>query len=154
MTGSSPRVTHHMQGGQFMLPRIHRILAISALAATGIVAGAGSAHAAIGTRLTWSASSGATATLPSSKIEGTGRALRFVPKSITAGPTVGTCSSTNYSFLVINSTMRSQQIIYMGMPLGSPITPKQGLLVCANGAGTGSLTVRRDPKAKLSFTIT
>ena len=137
-----------------MLPRIRRILAISALAATGIVAGAGSSHAAIGTRLTWSASSVAVGTLPSSKIEGTGRALRFVPKSITAVPTVGICSSTNYSFLVINSTRRSQQIIYMGVPLGSPITPKQGLLVCANGAGTGSLTVRRDPKAKLSFTIT
>jgi hypothetical protein len=143
-----------MQGGQFMLPRVHRILLITALAATGFIAGAGSAHAAIGTRLTWSASSGATATLPSSKIGGTGKALRFVPKSITAGPTVGTCSSTNYSFLVINSTRRSQQIIYMGMPLGSPIKPKLGLLVCADGAATGSLTVRRDPRAKLSFTIT
>jgi hypothetical protein len=143
-----------MQGGLFMLSRTHRVLAITVLAATGFIAGVGSAHAATETRLTWSASSAPAASLPSSKIEGTGSVLRFVPKSITAGVTVGTCSSTNYSFLVINSTTRRQQIIYMGMPLGSPITPKQGLLVCANQAGTGSLKIQRDPKAKLSFTIT
>jgi hypothetical protein len=65
----------------------------------------------------------------------------------------GTCSSTNYSFLIINKTRAAQQIIYRGSPLFSPIPAKQGLYVCASGALRATFTLQADANAKLKIVI-
>jgi hypothetical protein len=136
-----------------MLDTLKRGAVIIAVATGGLFAASGTAQAASPVALSAVAVNAAT-TRPTSKIEGTGTALRFVPKSVTAAPTTGTCTASNYSFLVVNDTKVGQQVMYMGAALGKIIKPKNGLLVCANGAGTGKLSVKRDPKAILSFTIT
>jgi hypothetical protein len=136
-----------------MLETLKRGAVISALATAGLFAASGTAHAASPVTLSAVAVNAAT-TGPTSKIEGTGTALKFVPKSVTAAPTTGACTTTNYSFLIVNETKVGQQVIYMGAALGNIIKPKNSLLVCANGAGTGKLSLKRDRKAILSFTIT
>jgi hypothetical protein len=136
-----------------MLPTLQRTLAVTAICATGIIAGTGTAHATTVRTLTVAAAMSA-ASPPSSRIEGSGTALRFVPKSITGTTITGQCSTTNYSFLVVNDTKAKQQVVYMGAPLGNPIKPKQGLLVCDTATATGSLSLSRDSHATLRFAIT
>jgi hypothetical protein len=137
-----------------MLNTVTRAVVIAAIATTGMFAGAGAAHAAAPATGVTAVSSASTLTPPTSVIKGSGTTRRFVPNSVTAAPATGTCSSTNYSFLIHNSTLHTQTIMYLGAQLGSPIKPKQGLYVCAAGAGTGKLTLKGDVKAFLKFTIT
>jgi hypothetical protein len=137
-----------------MLNTVKRVMVIAAIATTGIFAGAGTAHAAAQATGLSAVSSASTLTAPTSVIKGAGKTRKFVPNSVTAAPATGTCSSTNYSFLIHNSTMHTQTIMYLGAQLGSPIKSKQGLYVCAAGAGTGKLTLKGDVKAFLNFTIT
>jgi hypothetical protein len=136
-----------------MLDTLKRGAVIITLATAGLFAASSTAHAA--SPVTVSAVAvNAASTGPTSKIEGTGTALRFVPKSVTGPPTTGKCTTSNDSFVIVNDTKVGQQVMYMGAKLGNVIKPRNSLLVCANGAGTGKLSVARDPKAILSFTIT
>jgi len=138
-----------------MLPAVKRVLIVVAIAATGVFASLGTAQAATGTaRLTSAAASPDGCCAPTSKIEGTGKALKFVPKTVTAAPVAGTCSSTEYSFLVVNETKATQHVTYMGSPYGPALPPKQRLYLCFSSAGVGTLSLTKDPKAKLKFTIT
>lgn len=132
---------------------ITRIAVIAGVATSGILVSLGTASAAApAVRLT--AIPGVAATPPSSQIKGSGSTRRFVPKSVTAAPATGTCGSTNYSFRITNSTRTTQQVLYNGAALGKPIKPALGLYVCAANAGSGTLTLQGDARAKLSFTIT
>lgn len=91
---------------------------------------------------------------PTTLIEGRGNNLRWVPNTITATSVAGTCSSANYSFLITNKTKVAQQVRYQGKNFNLPIPPQQGLFVCADGAVTGTFTLKADRKAKLTFHIT
>jgi hypothetical protein len=91
---------------------------------------------------------------PSSQIKGAGTTRKFVPNTVTAAPATGTCGAADYSFLVTNSTKTAQQVMYAGKKLGKSIKPKLGLYVCADAAGSGTLTLLHDAKATLNFTIT
>jgi hypothetical protein len=52
----------------------------------------------------------AVAAKPNTNIEG--GPLRWVPNKLTAPPTSGTCSSTNYSFSITNRTAKAHEILY------------------------------------------
>jgi hypothetical protein len=137
-----------------MLRMIKRAVVIIAVGTTGIFASIGTAHAATGPARLTSVTAVTTTAPPSSSIKGAGATRKFVPATVTAAPVSGTCSPTNYSFLIKNLTKRPQQVMYNGAALGSPIKTHQSLLVCADGAGTGTLDLKGDAKAKLTFTIT
>ena len=47
-----------------------------------------------------------------------------MPKSVKALPVSGTCSSTNYSFLIVNKTKAYQQVEYSGGHLGGDSTER------------------------------
>jgi hypothetical protein len=112
-----------------MLRSVTRAVVIVAVATTGIFASAGAASAAAPLARLTASTSGATATSPTSQITGSGKLRKFAPNHVTAAPATGTCSSTNYSFLVKNVTH-------------------------GTGAGSGVITLKGDAKAKLNFTIT
>ena len=76
----------------------------------------------------------------------------FVPSKLSAGVTVGTCSTTNYSFAVVNATKTSEQLLYKGSPAGPPIPPKFGLVVCA-GSGIVKFGLASNSKAHLTVTV-
>ena len=136
-----------------MLRTVRRLLVIAAVATTGVIASVGTAHASSSSAaLTWSVT--AVAAQPTTSIQGTGSALKFVPRSVTARHITGTCTATNYSFLILNKTRATQQVTYKGAAFGPPIPPKNGLLVCATGAIKGTFSLRADPLARLHFTIT
>jgi hypothetical protein len=73
-----------------------------------------------------------------------------------SGPAVSTCSSTSYSFLVVNNTKANQTVTYEGKPLTGekPIKPKDGLYICGTAAGTGTFSLKSNKKATLAVTIT
>lgn len=135
-----------------MLRTITRLLVVIAIAGSGIAATAGTAHASAAIRLS-SAAGVVAASQPTTNIEGKGHNLKWVPKSVKALPVSGTCSSTNYSFLVLNKTKATQQIVYKGKPLFTPIPPKNGLYVCASGPIKATFTLQADPGAKLRLTV-
>jgi hypothetical protein len=136
-----------------MLHTVKRMLVVAALATTCVIASIGTAQASTSSaRLVSSVA--AVASQPTTSIEGRGSALKFIPKTVTAGAVAGACSSTNYSFLIVNKTKATQQIVYRGSVFGSPIPPKNGLLVCGSGAIKGTFSLQADPKAKLKFNIT
>lgn len=133
-----------------MLHTVTRALVIVAVATAGIFASAGAASAAAPLATLTAAPA---TTPPSSLIKGAGTTRRFVPNTVTAAPITGTCSSTNYSFLITNETKATQTLMYNGAVLGV-IKPKLALFVCATGAGSGTIKLKGDSKAKLVFTIT
>jgi hypothetical protein len=136
-----------------MLRTVKRMVVIAAVATTGMVASVGSVHASAAVR-TVSAARVVAVTPPTTNIEGRGSALRWVPRSLTAVHVSGTCSPTNYSFLILNKTRASQQIIYQGSPLFSPIPAKQGLYVCASARLKATFSLQADANAKLKIVIT
>lgn len=135
-----------------MLRSITRMLAVIAIAGSGIAADAGTAHASASSRLSSGAGAVAT-TQPTTNIEGRGHNLKWVPNSVKALPVSGTCSSTNYSFLILNKTKATQQIEYQGKPLFTPIPPKNGLYVCASGPIKATFTLKADSGAKLRLVV-
>ena len=136
-----------------MLRTVIRMLVIAAVVTTGMLASAGSVDASARVRPLHAAGVVAV-TPPTTNIEGRGSALRWVPRSLTAVHVSGTCSSTNYSFLILNKTRAAQQIIYQGSPLFSPIPAKQGLYVCASSRLRATFSLQADPNAKLRIVIT
>ena len=136
-----------------MFRTVSRMLVVIAIAGSGIAASAGTAQAATSVRLS-SAAGAVAATQPTTNIEGKGSNLKWVPKSVHALPVSGTCASTNYSFLVLNKTKATQQIVYQGKPLFTPIPPKNGLYVCASGPIKATFKLQADPGAKLKLTVT
>jgi hypothetical protein len=136
-----------------MLHTVTRALVIVAVATAGIFASSGAASAAAPLAPLTAVTAAPVTTPPSSLIKGAGKTRKFVPNTVTAAPAAGTCSSTNYSFLVTNQTRATQTLMYNGTVLGV-IKPKLALFVCATGAGSGTITLKGDPKAKLAFTIT
>jgi hypothetical protein len=137
-----------------MANTVTRALVIVAVATTGIFASAGAASAAAPLARLTGVTGASVATQPSTQIKGAGKTRKFVPNNVTAAPISGTCSLTNYSFLVTNETKATQTLMYNGQQLANPVPPKQQLAVCSTTAGSGVITLKGDPKAKLSFTIT
>ncbi len=135
-----------------MLRTITRMLVVFAVAGSGVAASAGTAHASTWVR-PWSAVGAVGATQPTTNIDGRGHNLKWVPNSVKALPISGTCSSTNYSFLVLNKTRATQQIEYKGQPLFKPIPPKNGLYVCASGPIKATFTLKADAGAKLRLVV-
>jgi hypothetical protein len=137
-----------------MLRTLTRTAVIAVAATSGILGSLGTASAAPPAPRLTSLPALAAATPPTSQIKGSGSTRRFAPKAVTAAPVTGTCGPTNYSFLITNSTGTSQQLLYNGAALGKAIKPKLSLDVCAANTGSGTLTLKGDAKAKLTFTIT
>ncbi len=137
-----------------MLRTVTRVLVIAAVATTGVAASMGTAHASASAPRLVAALSAPVATHPTTLIEGSGKKLRWVPKTIAATSVAGTCTSTNFSFLITNKTKVAQQVKYQGKPFSTAIPPSHGLFVCASGAINGTFTLKADAKAKLTFTIT
>jgi hypothetical protein len=136
-----------------MLSTVKRVLVIAAVATAGVAASAGTAHASTAVRVTSGVGSVALTT-PTTNVEGTGSALKWVPATIRAKAVAGTCSSTNHSFLIVNKTKANQQVEYSGGALGAPIPPKNGLYVCASGAIKTTFWLKADKAAKLKVNIT
>lgn len=136
-----------------MLRTVKRILLIAAVATTGMAASVGTAHASSSVRLV-SAAGVVAATQPTTRIERSGSALVWVPMRVRGLAAPGTCSSSNYSFLILNRTRVAQQVMYQGSPLFSPIPAKQGLYVCASGALRATFSLQADRSAKLRIVIT
>ncbi len=136
-----------------MLHTVKRMLVIAAVATTCVIASTGTAQASTSTAKLVS-SVAVVATRPTTSIEGKGANLRWVPRTIAAPAAPGTCSSTNYSFLIVNKTRATQQVVYRGSAFGSPIPPKNGLFVCGSGAIRGTFSLQADPNARLKFNIT
>ncbi len=78
----------------------------------------------------------------------------FVPKALTAKHASGTCTATNYSFSIGNTTKVKQQLTYKGQPLFAPLPPKRAIDVCVTAAGKYVLGLKSAPKATLTLTIT
>ena len=136
-----------------MLHTLKRMLVIAAVAATGVIASVGTAQASTSSAAPAS-SVAAAAAQPTTVIKGSGSALKFVPRSVTATHVSGNCTSTNYSFLIVNRTRATQQVIYKGASFGSPIPPRNGLFVCGSRPIKGTFSLHADPLAKLHFIIT
>ena len=125
-----------------MLQTWKRAAVIATITATGAFASVGTVYASSG------------AGHPLTKIEGSGKALKWVPNKLTAKHITGTCSSTNYSFKVTNTTKSSETITYNGSPIGPAIPAGQSQFVCGSAAGTAVLALKADPKAHLTVTLT
>jgi hypothetical protein len=137
-----------------MLRTVTRVLVIAAVAITATATTVGPAHASGAAPRLVAVLAAPGATQPTTLIEGSGKKLKWVPKSISATSVAGTCSSANYSFLITNKTKVPQQVKYQGKNFNVPIPPQRGLFVCADGAVTGTFTLKADAKAKLTFHIT
>jgi hypothetical protein len=105
------------------------------MAGTMVVGLASAASASNGRHLALSSAAGARIAGPqinpnvNIKLNGHGVA-KFKPKRVTAPRTVGTCTPTNYSFSVTNTTSSTQQLTYDGSDLGSPILSGQNEEIC------------------------
>jgi hypothetical protein len=137
-----------------MLRTVKRVLVIAAIATTGVVASAGTGHAAAAPRFITHVGAAATTTLPTTNLSGKGAKLKWAPKSIKGAPTSTECATAPYSFEILNKTKASQQIVYSGGDLGSPIPAGQGLYVCGSGKIKTTFWPAADPKAILKVTIT
>lgn len=111
-----------------------RAAAVSALGVTamaGFIAPASAAQVAASAHMT----SVAPAAKPNTDIKAS--PVRWVPKTLTAPPTKGTCSATNYSFSVTNKTKTAKTIQYKSgtkkKTLGTLKAGKKGG-VCATGS--------------------
>ncbi len=124
-----------------MLQTWKRAAVIATIAATGVFASVGTAHASTA------------AGHPTTKIEGSGRALSWVPNKITAKHITGTCSTTNYSFAVTNTTTSPETITQNGTAIGPAIPAGKTELVCGSAAGKAVLALKADPKAHLAVTL-
>jgi hypothetical protein len=137
-----------------MLRTVTRVLVIAAVASTGVAASMGTVQASASAPRLVATLSAPVATQPTTLIEGSGKKLKWVPKTINATSIQGTCASTNFSFLITNKTTTAQQVEYQGKPFSLAIPPMHGLYVCANGAIKGTFKLKADAKAKLTFNIT
>jgi hypothetical protein len=137
-----------------MLRTVTRVLILAAVAVTATATSMDTAHASGAAPRLVAVLAAPVATQPTTLIEGSGKKLKWVPKTINATSVAGTCSRTNYSFLITNKTKVAQQVTYQGMAFNLPIPPKEGLFVCADGAISGTFTLKADAKAKLTFHIT
>jgi hypothetical protein len=135
-----------------MLRTVKRVLVIAAIATTGVVASAGTGHAAAAPRFITHVGAVAS-TPPTTNLSGKGSALKWAPKSVKGLPVSG-CSASGYSFLILNKTSATQTIEYSGGSLQPPIPPKEGLYVCASGKIKTTFWPEADSKAILKVNIT
>jgi hypothetical protein len=127
-----------------MLQGVKRAVVMGTIAATGVFASISTAHAA---------GAAQALTHPLTKIEGSGSALKWVPNKLTAKHITGTCSSTNYSFKVTNTTKSSETITDKGTAIGPAIPAGKSQFVCGSAAGTAVLALKADSKAHLTVTF-
>jgi hypothetical protein len=125
-----------------MLQTWKRVAVIATITATGVFASVGTAYASTA------------ASHPTTKIEGSGSALKWVPNKLTAKHITGTCSSTNFSFTVTNTTKSSETITFNGTAIGPAIPAGKSELVCGTAAGKAVLALKADHKAHLTVTLT
>jgi hypothetical protein len=137
-----------------MLRTVKRVLVIGAIATSGVIASVGTAHAAVAPRFITHVAAATTTTLPTTNLSGKGAKLKWAPTSIKGKPTNTQCATAPYSFEILNKTKASQQIVYSGGDLGSPIPAGQGLYVCGSGKLKTTFWPAADPKAILKVTIT
>ena len=136
-----------------MLRTVNRMLIIVAIGTSVVATSVTTARASTSVRLA-SAAAGIVGTQPTTNIEGHAATLKWVPNSVRALPAPGTCSSTNYSFLILNKTRRTQQVMYQGSPLFSPIPRNNGLYVCASGKLRATFALQANAHALLKVVIT
>jgi hypothetical protein len=87
-----------------------RVAAVSALGVTAMAAFIAPASAAQMTATAAAHMTGAAASKPNTDIEGS--PAKWDPAKLTAPPTTGKCSKTNYSFTITNKTTKSQTVQY------------------------------------------
>lgn len=79
---------------------------------------------------------------PTTRPESVVRKLRngygFKPDRLSVGATVGGCSSTNYSFVIDNSSHVTQQLTFDGRAVGAPAGYAQEVAVCVSGGAGAS----------------
>jgi hypothetical protein len=88
-------------------------------------------------------------------LSGSGSKVVFTPNRLTGVPLVPTseCSTSEYSFSIVNSTARSQKVTIDGA-LQAKISPEQGTVVCLGTAGKYTFTLRSSPSAVLKVVVT
>jgi hypothetical protein len=147
-------------GGTFMRPTIKRLLVIGAIATTGMFASVSTTHAApaphfagghVASRpMIAGAKVLNTFIVPKKAKEG------FSPTKLTVPDVTGAnCTQTNYSFLVTNITVDTQQLAYGGSPILNPIPSGTVEWICVDNGGVGgSLVLNLAANAKANLTIT
>jgi hypothetical protein len=82
------------------------------------------------------------------------KAELFSPATLHAHTGTGTCSSTNYTILVINNSGKTQQLTeqHGTIAVGGPIAKKAQQPLCI-GKGTLVLGLASNPSAQLTVTI-
>jgi hypothetical protein len=97
----------------------------------------------------------AAASKPNSNLSGTKAAWK--PTKLTAAPTTGTCSKTNYSFTITNDTTKSQVIQYKsgtGKKTLGTLKAKEKAGVCLTGTkGEEGILYAKSSGAALTVTL-
>jgi hypothetical protein len=136
-----------------MLPVTKRVLGVAAIIAAGAFTGVSTAHASTTAARAFTIVAAPAAGHPTTKIEGSGKALKWAPNKLKAKHAAGTCSSTNYSFKVVNTTSASQTITYKGAAIGAAIPAGATDLVCGSEPGNAVLALKADAKAHLTVSL-
>jgi hypothetical protein len=139
-----------------LFTKLRRLVVASAIvvpALAGTVAlSAGTATAAPAAHLSTGKATAVAATAPTVNIKGSTAVYR--PHRVTGAIVTGTCSSTNYSFLILNGTHKTQQVTLNGAAFGSPIPKGGGLYVCGTGEIKATFSLASNTAAVLNATIT
>jgi hypothetical protein len=90
---------------------------------------------------------------PITDIEGkSAKVAVYKPTKLSAKTITGTCSTTNFSFAVINATKVKETITYGTESL--PLKPKYGEVFCAtSGSGVTKFGLKGNKKAVLTVTL-
>jgi hypothetical protein len=84
-------------------------------------------------------------------LSGSGAKVVFTPSRLTGVPVVvstSDCSTSNYSFSIVNSTGRTQKVLLNGA-IVTKILPEQGALVCLDSPGKYTFALRSSSTATL-----
>jgi hypothetical protein len=132
-----------------------RAAAVGALGVTAMAGFIGPASASQVAATTAHMTGMAHAAKPSTIIEGS--PAKWVPTKLTAAPTKGTCSATNYSFSIDNKTTKSQTVQYKSgtkkKTLGT-LKASEKTEVCGSGAkGAKGTFYIKGSKSVLTVTL-
>lgn len=90
-------------------------------------------------------------TTTTTTLSGSGAKVVFTPSRLTGVPVVvstSDCSTSNYSFSIVNSTGRTQKVLLNGA-IVTKILPEQGALVCLDSPGKYTFALRSSSTATL-----